>query len=330
MGQEKVIEMLLHGQGEYLSGEAMSQELGVTRTAVWKMVSQLRERGYVIDSVKNKGYSLISAPDFLNKVQISQGLEQCMFAQNIHCFSSIDSTNSEVKRRAVAGAESGLLVVAEEQTAGRGRRGRSFHSPKDTGLYLSFLLRPQCTVGELSDLTPRIAVAVAEGISACCGVETGIKWTNDLILNGKKISGILTELSLESDSDFVEYVVVGIGINVNHQPGDFPEELEHFTSSIAIETGEIWRREELCRHILLALSQWIQGYPGNKSNCLEKYRKACITVGKEVQVLRGETRRQGKAQEIDDEFRLRVTYDDGEEEVLSAGEVSVRGMYGYV
>lgn len=330
MGQEKIIKMLMNAKGEYLSGEAMSQELGVTRTAVWKSISQLRDHGYVIDSVKNKGYSLVSTPDSLEKVILSQGFESSFFGTDLHCFSTIDSTNSEVKRRAMAGAESGLVVVAEEQTAGRGRRGRSFHSPKDTGLYLSFLLRPHCTVEELCDLTPRMAVAVAEGISACCGAEAGIKWTNDLILNGKKISGILTELSLESDSNFVEYVVVGIGINVNHQKGDFPAELEDFTSSIAMETGQTWRRAELCRHILLALSQWIEGYPGNKSDCLEKYRKACITLGKEVQVLTGDQRRRGTALEIDDDFRLLMRYDDGEEAFLSAGEVSIRGMYGYV
>lgn len=330
MGQEKIVEMLLKSQGGYLSGETMSQELGVTRTAVWKTISQLRDSGYVIDSVKNKGYSLVSYPDSLENVILSQGFQPGVFGGEIHCYPSIDSTNSEVKRRAMAGAESGLVVVAEEQTAGRGRRGRSFHSPKDTGLYLSFLLRPHCTVETLSDLTPRVAVAVAQGIQACCGVEVGIKWTNDLILQGKKISGILTELSLESDSDFVEYAVVGIGINVNHEEGDFPQELEDFTSSIAIETGDVCRRDDLCRHILTALNRVIIGYPQNKTQCLEEYRKACITVGKEVQVLRGESRRGGKALGIDEDFRLQVRYEDGEEEALSAGEVSVRGMYGYL
>ncbi len=330
MGQEKVIEMLLKSQGGYLSGEAMSQELGVTRSAVWKMINQLRCCGYEIDSVKNRGYSLVSAPDSLEKVILSQGFETSLLGRDMECFPSIDSTNSEVKRRAMAGANAGLVVVAEEQTAGRGRRGRSFHSPKDTGLYLSFLLRPQCSVEELSDLTPRVAVAVAQGIETCCSVAPEIKWTNDLLLHGKKISGILTELSLESDSDFVEFAVVGIGLNVNHQKGDFPASLEEFTSSIAMETGQTWRRDFLCRDILSALNQVIGGYPENKSHCLEQYRQACITLGKEVQVLRGEERRQGKALEIDSDFRLLVRYEQGEEEWLSAGEVSVRGMYGYV
>lgn len=330
VGQEKILKMLLQEEGNFLSGEVMSQTLGVSRTAVWKSIAQLRDQGYEIKSVQNKGYSLISSPDRLEKVAMSQGLEGQLIGRELICLASIDSTNSEVKRRAMAGAEEGLVVTAEEQTAGRGRRGRSFHSPSGTGLYFSVLLRPKCSVEELSNLTAWVAVAVAEGVETTCGTKPAIKWTNDLVLNGKKISGILTELSIESESGFVEYVVVGVGINVNHKKGDFPPDLEQTTSSIAIETGGTLCRACLCRDILLSLNKMISTFPQGKTAYLEAYRENCLTLGREVQVIVGEDRRPATAVGIDEEFRLLVDYPDGSQEALSAGEVSVRGMYGYI
>lgn len=330
VGLEQTLELLLEDQGNFISGEAMSQKLGVSRAAVWKHIAQLREQGYEIDAVKNKGYALTSAPNILEKTRISQGLEGQWLGQEIVCLPSIDSTNTEVKRRAMSGGKQGLVITSEEQTAGRGRRGRSFHSPLGTGLYFSFLYRPDCDASALHDLTAWVAVAVAEGIEACCGLAPSIKWTNDLLLNGKKISGILTEISLESESSFVEYVVVGIGINVNHQEGDFPPELGEFTSSIAMETGKTICRNQLCQDILLALNSMFSQLPQEKTKYLAAYRQRCITLGKEVQVLRGEARKEGKALDIDEEFRLLVEYPDGTKESLGTGEVSVRGMYGYI
>lgn len=330
MGQEKILAMLLKENGKFLSGEAMSQHLGVSRTAIWKSIAQLRERGYEIQSVQNKGYSLLSTPDRLEKVSVMQGLEGEVLGAEIECLSSIDSTSSEVKRRAMAGAQEGLVITAEEQTAGRGRRGRSFHSPKSSGLYFSVLLRPKCSLEDLSNLTAWVAVAVAEGIESICGEKIAIKWTNDLLLKGKKVSGILTELSVESETGFVEFVVVGVGINVNHKSSDFPEELQGFTSSMAEETGKIQCRICLCREILRSLNRMYTAFPEKKEDYLQYYRENCYTIGRDIQVVQGENRRSGTALDVDDEFRLLVEYGDGSQETLRAGEVSIRGMYGYV
>lgn len=330
MGQESVLALLLQQSGQYLSGETMSQQLGVSRTAIWKSIAQLKEQGYEIDSVKNKGYALLKSPDRLDKVVISQGFAQSPIGGEILCLPTIDSTNNEVKRLAMAGAKSGLVVTAEEQTQGKGRRGRQFHSPPDTGLYMSVLLRPQCTVETLTPLTAWVAVAVAEGIAACASVDVGIKWTNDLLLGGKKLSGILTELALETQTNFVEYVVIGIGINVNHQKCQFPLDLQDISTSLYEETGEKLCRNRLCRSIISALNRMISSFPQGKEDYLEKYRQRCLTLGQDVFVLRGGQKQEAKALEIDDEFRLLVSYPQGTQEFLSSGDVSVRGKFGYI
>lgn len=325
---EKVLKLLLEAQGGFLSGEKMSQILGVSRTAVWKSVNRLKEKGYHIESVPNKGYCLRNLSDKLDAVQLSLGMEGLPFY--FDCHESIDSTNNEVKRQAMNGAKEGLVVVAEEQVAGKGRRGRSFHSPSGTGLYFSLLLRPSCKVEQLTPLTAWVAVAVAEGIEAHCGLSPEIKWCNDLVLGGKKISGILTELSIESESGFVEFVVVGIGINVNHSTEDFPEELQDFTSSLYEQGGQLLCRNALCREILFALNRMYSCFFTENRDYLENYRQRCLTVGKEVQVHLGEEITPALAVEIDEEFRLVVQYSDGSCVPLSGGEVSVRGMYGYI
>lgn len=330
MGQEQILDMLMKAQGSYLSGEAMSQKLGVSRAAVWKTMTKLKQAGYEIDSVPHKGYALCSLPNRLDKTGIAQGLEPGVLAFQIHCHDSVGSTNTQMKQLALQGAEEGLVLTAEEQTAGRGRRGRSFHSPKGAGLYFSLLLRPGCGMAELQTLTPWVAVAVAEGIEACCGVKVDIKWTNDLVVQGKKVCGILTELMMESQGDFVDCVVVGIGINVNHKQSDFPAELQDMMWSLCQETGEDICRNALCQAILSAINRMYALFPQENTHYLKIYREKCVTLGREVQVLIGEELRQAQALEIDQAFRLKVRYTNGEEVFLSSGEVSLRGMYGYI
>ena len=207
---------------------------------------------------------------------------------------------------------------------------QTFQSPKGRGLYVSALLRPQLPPAEVTDFTAWVAVAVCDGIEAACGLRPQIKWTNDIILNGKKVCGILTEMGLESESNALQYLIPGIGINANHAPEDFSEDVRPMATSLAQELGHPVRRSELAVQVIRALDRMYAAFPQGKQEYLDKYRAACLTPGNQVQLITPVSRREAKALAIDDEFRLVVEYPDGSREALSAGEVSVRGMYGYV
>ena len=239
----------------------------------------------------------------------------------------IDSTNLECRRLAEQGAESGAVVLARAQSAGRGRRGRSFQSEQDLGMYLSVMLRPEADMQTLSNLTAWVAVAVCDGVERCTGVRPQIKWINDIILNGKKLGGILTELGLKDGA--VDHVVVGIGLNVNHTREDFLPELRDMATSLSQELDEPPALPRLAAAIVLALDEMLEHFPHDRDTCLEKYRAGCITTGKQVQLITPASREEGESLYIDEEFRLVVRMADGEERAVSAGEVSVRGMYGY-
>ena len=330
MSREKVLSLLRERQGEYLSGEAMSRELGISRAGVWKAIEGLRQEGYVISSAPNRGYCLEDAPDLLRAGELSGPLMGSLVGSKLLCLDVIDSTNTECKRQAMAGASEGLVVMAEEQTGGRGRRGRGFQSPRGKGLYLSALFRPDLSPNLVSDFTAWVAVAVCDGIEACCGIRPQIKWTNDIVLNGKKLVGILTELGLESESNTLDYMVTGIGINVNHSPMDFSPEIRAMATSLSQILGHPVRRAELAAQVVLALNHMYASYPAEKDLYLEKYRAGCVTTGHQVQLITPTSRREAFAREIDNCFNLVVELPDGSTETISAGEVSVRGMYGYV
>ena len=261
---------------------------------------------------------------------MSGPLSGSLVGGSLLCLDVIDSTNTECKRQAMAGAVEGLVVTAEEQTGGRGRRGRSFQSPRGKGLYLSALLRPRLEPAQVANFTAWVAVAVCDGIQAACGLRPQIKWTNDIILNGKKLVGILTELGLVSESNDLDYLVTGIGVNVNQSAGDFDPEIRDMATSLALALGRPVRRSELAVQIIRALDRAYAGFPQNQGEYLEKYRADCITIGRQVQVITPISRREGFAVAVDDGFDLLVQFPDGTEEAFSSGEVSVRGMYGYV
>lgn len=330
MSREKVLSLLLEHPEQSLSGEAMSRALGVSRAAVWKAIESLRQEGYVISSAPNRGYRLESAPDLVREGELTAPLEGCLVGSSLACLDVIDSTNTECKRRAMAGAPEGLVVLAEEQTGGRGRLGRSFQSPRGCGLYLSVLLRPKLEPSEVADFTAWVAVAVCDGIQSACGLRPRIKWTNDLVLEGKKLVGILTELGLVSETNSLEYLVTGIGINVNHKPEDFSPEIRPVAASLAQVLGRPVRRAALAVQVIRALDRMYAAFPQNKQAYLDQYRADCLTPGNRVQLITPASRQEAYALEIDDEFRLVVELPDGSRKALSAGEVSVRGMYGYV
>ena len=330
MSREAVLHFLRESQGNYISGEAMSRELGVSRAAVWKAISSLRQEGYEIASAPNRGYKLGAAPDLVREGELSGPLSGCRIGRELICVDTIDSTNTECKRRAMTGAREGLVIISDEQTGGRGRMGRSFQSPKGCGLYLSALFRPQLPPERVTDFTAWVAVAVCNGIEACCGVRPQIKWTNDIVLEGRKLAGILTELGLESETNSLQYLVTGIGINVNHRRSDFQDEVRDMAVSLAQQLGHPVRRAELAAAIIQALDRMYADFPHKKQEYLDKYRADCLTTGKHVQLITPVSRQEADAIEIDDEFRLVVELPDGTRRAMSAGEVSVRGMYGYV
>jgi BirA family biotin operon repressor/biotin-[acetyl-CoA-carboxylase] ligase len=250
------------------------------------------------------------------------------WANAIHWYDTIDSTNTEAKRLAAAGAPHGTICIADHQTGGRGRMGRSFHSPAGTGLYLSVLLRPECPASELMHLTCATAVAACDAVEHATGLRPGIKWTNDLVWGRKKLGGILTELSLGQDGQ-VAYAVIGIGINCAQGAADFPKEIADIVTSLSLCTEKSVDRVAVAAALIDAL-RYMSAQLQEPSAFLDRYRTGCITLGQEISLVRGEEIRHGKALDIDEQGALLVQFPDGHTEAVNSGEVSVRGMYGYV
>ena len=332
MSKETVLKLLQSNGGSYVSGERVSRELGITRAAVWKAVSALRRDGYAIEARKSQGYRLTEAPDRLSETEIRAKLGTTkLVGRKLVCFESVDSTNAYLKRAASEGVIDGTVAVANEQTGGRGRRGRSFVSPPDKGVYLSVLLRPPVEPNHLLPITGFCAVAMCNAVERVAGVRPRIKWTNDLVLGGRKLAGILTELSMEGESGALQYVIIGIGVNVAHTREDFAGELESIATSLNLETGTAVSRaalaaamiEELDALYMALLRHRLQPY-------LDAYRADCLTIGQEVQLLWEDVHEKVRAVGVDDELGLRVVRANGAEEVIRTGEVSVRGLYGYV
>lgn len=234
MLRDDVLLLLTEAEG-YLSGEEMREKLGVSRAAVSQAVRALRADGYDIDAVTNRGYCLRARPDTLTAGDVLSYLPEARRA-TVRCFAQIDSTNSYLKAEAMRGAPDGLCAIADRQTAGRGRAGRPFRSDAGQGVYLSMLLRPNCAPTAAMTMTAHVAVAVCRALEAC-GVQPGIKWTNDLVLGTKKLCGILTELTVEAETGTVDSIVAGIGVNVRQRPEDFPPELRTIAGSVRSETG---------------------------------------------------------------------------------------------
>lgn len=262
------------------------------------------------------------------KTQILSALSSHPWKKHIHWFDTIDSTNTEAKRLAALGAPHGTVLIADHQSGGRGRMGRSFHSPGGTGLYLSVLLRPSCPAEALMHLTCATAVAACNAVERVAGLRPGIKWTNDLVAGSKKLGGILTELSLDKDGN-VSYAVIGIGINCTQTSGDFPEEIAGIATSLALCTGRSVDRAALAAALVESLAHMSEQLH-DRTALLDRYRDDCITLGQEISLVRGEEIRHGRALDIDDQGALLVQFPDGHTEAVNSGEVSVRGMYGYV
>ena len=253
--------------------------------------------------------------------------ESCPWQDSLIYFESIDSTNTQAKELAFQGAPHGTVLVADHQTGGRGRRGRSFHSPAGSGIYMSVILRPRCPASRLMHLTCAAAVALCDALEIACGFRPGIKWTNDLVFSQRKLAGILTELGFDAQGN-VDWAIVGMGINCTQSEHQFPEEIRSIAGSLASVSGKSVDRAKVAAAMMDALYRMDLG---EKEKILTQYRKDCVTLGKEVSVVRADAMiHHCTALDIDDEGALIVRHADGHLETVSSGEVSIRGMYGYV
>lgn len=327
---------MLRGTDGYVSGQQICEKFGVSRTAVWKVINALKEEGYVIEAVQNRGYHIVSYPDILTKEEIASVIpeETKAFASNIICKEIVDSTNNVAKKIAEDGAAHGTLIVAEQQTGGKGRRGRHWVSPKGTGIWMTYILRPDISPDRASMLTLVAALAVTGGIKEQindCGAKAvcAIKWPNDIVLNSKKIVGILTEMSAEPDC--VNYVVTGIGINVNMT--EFDDEIKANASSILNETGCRIQRSTIIASITRRFEEYYETFikTADLSGLIDLYNSMLINTGRQVRILASDGEEQtGMAVGINKYGKLLVEKEDGIVEEVIAGEVSVRGLYGYV
>lgn len=319
---------ILRESGAYVSGQQLCEHFGVSRTAVWKVIRQLKEEGYEIEAVKNKGYHIREIPDVITSEEVKSRLHTKWMGQNCLYLDCVDSTNNYAKRIAEEGAADGTLVMADEQTGGKGRRGRGWETPGGVNIAMTLLLRPRIQPEHASRLTLLMAMAVAQGIRSVTGLDAGIKWPNDVVVHGKKVCGILTEMSAEVD--YINYVVIGTGINVNQE--SFPEEIRHIAGSLCVELGEKISRAELAASIMEALERIYEIFLRTEdlSELYKEYNEICVNRGHAIRVLEPKQEYNGTTDGINENGELVVQKENGETVCVYAGEVSVRGLYGYV
>ena len=328
MSREQVLELLRTEDGAFLFGEQLSERLGLSRTAVWKAVKALRQEGYEIEARTGMGYRLVSAPNVLTEAEIRRFLQK---DRPLHCFDTMDSTNTYARRIAWEGAADGTAVIADCQTAGRGRMGRSFQSPRGKGIYLSVLFRPGLPPERLMPVTALAGLAVCSAVERLCGVRPGLKWPNDPVLGSRKLCGVLTEMALEGETGRVLHLVVGIGVNVLHGPEDFQDEVADIATSLRMELGRSVSRPHLTALLLEELDRVYGALcAGELEELLAAYRRDCVNLGKTVQLIGPEGRETVTAVDVDEGFGLVVQLPDGSRKTVRSGEVSVRGLYGYV
>lgn len=314
--------LLESNKGIYFSGEEIAQKLCVSRTAVWKAVKALRADGYSIDAITNRGYCLSAKTDILSPQGIQKYLHPQYRDLPISVLPTVDSTNTLVREKAQKDFPEGYILIANEQTAGRGRCGREFYSPSGTGAYLSILLRPaDCPPKQAVQITTKAAVAMCEAIEEVSEETAQIKWVNDIFVRDKKICGILTEGSFSMESGLLEYAVLGVGLNVYPPQEGFPEDLQQIAGSLFAVP-----QEDMKNRLAAAFINGFMDYytATEQTDYIEKYRRRSFVIGKEVSVLRGSQSRNALVLGIDDECRLQVKYDSGETSSLSYGEISIR------
>jgi BirA family biotin operon repressor/biotin-[acetyl-CoA-carboxylase] ligase len=320
---------VLRQSDTHVSGQELCERLGVSRTAVWKNIRKLQEEGYQIEAVRNKGYRMIEAPvDAFNAGEIKSRLGKNRLIQEVLYREETDSTNTWAKRLAEEGGSCGTLVVADQQTQGKGRRGKTWTSPPETSVYMTLLLRPDILPQYAAPITLVMGLSVAQALSETLGLAARIKWPNDVVVSGKKICGILTEMSAQMD--YVEYLVVGTGINVNIRK--FPDEIKDMATSAAIELGHIVSRADLTAGVIRCFERNYKIYLESCSlkGLLYDYQEIMVNYNREVRVMGPGEAFGGIARGINAAGELLVERPDGSVTAVTGGEVSVRGLYGYV
>lgn len=318
-----ILNVLRENERAYVSGEDISRMLDVSRTAVWKHMQGLRRDGYTIESNPRQGYKLVAIPDLLLPNEVLNGLQTRRLGRTIYHYPTIGSTNQEAKRLAADGAPEGTLIIAEQQTCGRGRMSRPWFSPGTGGIWFSLILRPGCPPAEAAKFTFMGAVAVAYAVRAVTGLAVEIKWPNDIHFQGRKLAGILTELNAEMDA--INFIVMGIGINVNIDINAFPADLQETATSLQREISQTVSRHSLLRNILQQFEVLYEGVKADGfSSIFAAWRNMNCTLGYEVSVSSFNRQFTGVAVDIDDEGALIVERQDGKRDRVVAGDVSVR------
>ena len=316
--KQRILDILKNAD-DFVSGEDISNKTGISRAAVWKHIKSLKNMGYEIDSVTNRGYRLVSSPDLITAEGITQNLNTEFIGRRLFIYDETDSTNERAK---ASGEIEGSVFIAEVQNHGKGSRGRGWVSPRGTGIWHSILLKPDIPPSEVSQITLVAGLAVCRAI----GMGAKIKWPNDIVIGTKKVCGILTEMSAETD--MVHYVVCGIGINVNTEK--FDAEIKHRATSMYIESGEKQIRNDIIARELNYFEYYYKKFlEGGLCAILDEYKENCVTIGRDVTVIYKKEKVTGKAADIDENGALVVETADGTIRVTS-GEVSVRGIYGYI
>lgn len=318
----KTLNILENNKGEFISGENLAKTLNVSRNSIWKAINSLKKEGYDISSITNKGYCLNLNNNILSSESILKYLKTDFFDIDVH--KTINSTNTFVKELAINGEKEGLVVIAEEQLLGMGRFSRKFYSPKGCGIYMSILLRPKLLASNSYLITSSAAVAICNAIDFISNKESKIKWVNDIYLDNKKVSGVLTEASLDFESGLIDYAVLGIGINVFKPKEGFDEEIENIATSIfdkeSEKSGDI--RSELIAKILENFLDFYKNI--EDKSFLEAYKEKSLLINKEVNILSKNSAEKAIVLDIDKECRLKVKLEDGTIKFLSSGEVSLK------
>jgi len=318
--KDKILNLLRSSRSSFLSGEELARKTGISRTMVWKHIKSLEQDGFGIEAVPSQGYRILSTPDILRQNDIKLGLKTKLIGREIILLPEVPSTNTLAMERAAQGAREGTVVIAEVQTSGRGRLGRTWISPKGN-LYVSIILRPNIPLHKAPLITLMGAVAVAEAIRQACALEIGIKWPNDILRAGKKVSGLLTEMSAEQDR--IRHIVLGIGIDVNMELALLPSDVRAGTTTLSVEAGKEINRTALLRELLRSLDRWYLLFLANPAAILKEWEQRNVTTGRRVSISGAGQALEGVAQGIDNEGRLILKQDNGRLQTVAAGDVTI-------
>lgn len=322
--KQNLLKTLEENRGITFSGEQLASAMKVSRSAIWKAIKALKEEGYEIESVTNKGYCLKDQSDIMSPEGIRPWLFPKSRELNINVYKTIGSTNQEAKKLALEGAKAGTVIISEEQTQGRGRMGRTFYSPPRSGIYLSLVLRPRVNPNEAMLLTTGASVGVRRAIKKVTGIDTQIKWVNDLYLNDLKIAGILTEAVTNFENGQFEFVIIGIGVNFKEPDEAFPEELKEIAGALFDKKPDALTRNRLAAEIINEVLEICTDL-GNR-DFLSEYKAHSLVLGKPIRVLRQEKWETAIAMNINDDGGLVIKNESGKIETLNSGEISIRRM----